>query len=187
MEWFDVCDENGQPTGETVSRDTAHRDGVLHRTAHVWVTRPHSGKWEVLLQKRSRNKDSHPGCWDTSSAGHIPAGSGPLPSAIRELNEELGILTTADRLAEIGRFCVDDVESFHGKPFHDHEYIFVYIFLDQVDTDRLVLQESEVESAAWFGLEELSRAVSHSQKDFCVPPESLVLLTEYLRTQTCPL
>lgn len=39
MEYFDVVDEKGVPTGATVSREAAHRDGVRHRTAHVWVTR----------------------------------------------------------------------------------------------------------------------------------------------------
>ena len=36
-------------------------------------------------------KESFPGMYDTSSAGHIPAGEEPLPSALRELSEELGM------------------------------------------------------------------------------------------------
>ena len=39
MEYLDIVNETGQPTGETVSRDIAHRDGIRHRTAHVYV--PH--------------------------------------------------------------------------------------------------------------------------------------------------
>ena len=34
MELLDICDEKGIPSGETVDRDIAHRDGILHRTAH---------------------------------------------------------------------------------------------------------------------------------------------------------
>ena len=89
MEYFDIVDESGLPTGEIVSRDIAHRDGIRHRTAHVWVVRPAHAGYDILLQKRSRNKDSFPGFFDTSSAGHIPAGSEPLPSALRELKEGL--------------------------------------------------------------------------------------------------
>ena len=91
MEILDVVDENGNPTGETVERTVAHKTGVRHRTSHVWVVRKNNGSMEILLQKRSKNKDSHPGCLDCSSAGHIPAGVDFIPSAIRELKEELGI------------------------------------------------------------------------------------------------
>ena len=86
-ELFDVCDEYGRPTGETVERSVAHGEGIPHRTAHVWIVRQQEGRWQILLQKRHRNKDSFPGMYDTSSAGHIPAGSEPLESARRELFE----------------------------------------------------------------------------------------------------
>ena len=86
MEYFDICDESGSPTGEIIDRETAHRDGILHRTAHVWIVRKKTQGYDILLQKRSMEKDSFPGLYDTSSAGHIPTGSEPLPSAIRELH-----------------------------------------------------------------------------------------------------
>ena len=35
MEIFDVVDEDGNPTGETVERTKAHADGIRHRTAHL--------------------------------------------------------------------------------------------------------------------------------------------------------
>ena len=91
MEYFDICDENGRPLGETVSRAEAHRRGIRHRTAHIWIIRLVQGRYEVLLQQRSLQKDSFPGLFDTSSAGHVPAGQEPLPSALRELKEELGL------------------------------------------------------------------------------------------------
>ena len=75
MEYFDVCDAAGEPTGAVVARDVAHREGIRHRTAHVWVVRRVGGRWQVLLQKRAAHKDSFPGKYDTSSAGHVRAGS----------------------------------------------------------------------------------------------------------------
>ena len=79
MEYLDIVDEQGRPTGGIVSRAEAHEKGILHRTAHVWVVRNVTGRAEVLLQKRSEEKESFPGMYDTSSAGHIPAGEEPLP------------------------------------------------------------------------------------------------------------
>ena len=92
MELLDVVDENGCPTGRAVDRETAHREGIRHRTAHVWLMREGRNGVEVLLQKRSANKDSYPGCYDISSAGHIPAGvrESRIPNCI--FLEELDML-----------------------------------------------------------------------------------------------
>ena len=70
-EIFDIIDTQGNPTGETVTREKAHAEGIPHRTAHIWIIREKDGRAEVLLQKRPMNKDSFPGKFDTSSAGHI--------------------------------------------------------------------------------------------------------------------
>lgn len=90
MELFDVIDSKGNPTGQIVSREKAHAEGIPHRTVHIWIIREKEGRVQILLQKRSQNKDSFPGKFDTSSAGHIQAGDEPLESAIRELKEESG-------------------------------------------------------------------------------------------------
>ena len=66
-EYFDIVDEAGQPTGEIISRDEAHQKGTLHRTAHVWLVKKKPGGYDVLLQKRSEEKDSFPGMYDTST------------------------------------------------------------------------------------------------------------------------
>ena len=97
MEIFDIVDEKGIPTGETIERTQAHEKGVRHRTAHIWIVREQDGKAQLLLQKRSAEKDSFPGRFDTSSAGHIQAGDEPEESAIRE---------TALQPPRDQRFCV---------------------------------------------------------------------------------
>ena len=56
MEILDVVDETGAPTGETVERAEAHREGVRHRTAHVWIARNRNGRIQLLLQKPEKNK-----------------------------------------------------------------------------------------------------------------------------------
>lgn len=91
MELLDVVTAEGIPTGEVIERKAAHQQGIRHRTAHLWLLRRHQGELQVLLQRRSLNKDSNPGCYDISSAGHIPAGMDYIPSCLRELREELGL------------------------------------------------------------------------------------------------
>lgn len=61
MEFFDIVDEKGIPTGESIERTQAHKKGIRHRTAHIWIIREQDGKAQLLLQKRSAEKDSFPG------------------------------------------------------------------------------------------------------------------------------
>ena len=121
MEFLDVVDENGIPTGETVERSIAHANGIRHRTSHVWLLRRRPEGVEVLLQKRSDDKDSFPGCYDTSSAGHIPAGVDFEDSALRELREELGITADATELNDCGLIRIQSESFFHGAPFKDDQ------------------------------------------------------------------
>ena len=180
MEYLDVCDETGRPTGAVVERDTAHSEGILHRTAHVWVLRQKDGRCQVLLQKRSLEKESFPGLYDTSSAGHIPAGSEPLPSALRELSEELGIAARPDQLAFAGTFRIRYEKVFHGKPFRDNEFTSVYVYREPVALEALTLQPGEVDEACWFDLEEVRAEIVVSRARFCVSKEGLDVLCGYL-------
>lgn len=181
MEYFDVCDEAGNPTGAVVSRDEAHRSGIRHRTAHVWVARRVEGRWQVLLQKRSENKDSFPGKYDTSSAGHIPAGDEPLESALRELAEELGLHAAPEQLRYAGTFDIRYEKEFHGKLFRDNELSHVYVYTEPVDIGDLTLQAEEVSRVDWFDLEDTWAALPTRRDVFCVPTPGMAVLREYLK------
>ena len=147
MELLDIVDENGIPTGEVVEREKAHREGVRHRTSHVWIARKRDGRVEILLQKRSQDKDSHPGCYDISSAGHIPAGVDFIPSALRELKEELGIEANPEELIYCGvrKGMYEDV--FYGRRFVDNQISNVYLlWKNDLEIEEYTIQESEIES-----------------------------------------
>ena len=180
MEYLDIVDEEGIPTGRIVSRDEAHGAGIRHRTAHVWIARLRGGRWEALLQKRSMMKESFPGLYDTSSAGHIPAGEEPLPSALRELGEELGIYAKPDELTFIGKFRTRYERVFHGKPFRDNEVTWVYLYTGAVDADKLTLQASEVDEARWFDVELVGEEIKTDRSRVCVPSGGFGLLMNYL-------
>ena len=60
--------ENARTRTE-IDRKTCHENKVWHRSAHVWVFDKERNR--VLCQKRSEKKDTFPGMWDISAAGHI--------------------------------------------------------------------------------------------------------------------
>ena len=176
MEYFATCPPTGLPTGQTISRAEAHATGTRHRTAHVWITRQANGRTQILLQKRSLSKDSFPGRYDTSSAGHIPAGCEPVESALRELEEELGIHASANELIPIGHFNIQYEMTFHDHLFKDNEYANVFILNRPVDIADITIQKEELDSVKWFDLEEVREAVARHDPRFCVPSDSLALL-----------
>lgn len=180
QEILDIVDENGEPTGETVEREFAHADGIRHRTSHVWLARKRNGRAEILLQKRAENKDSYPGCYDISSAGHIHAGDSYLPSARRELAEELGIEAGEEELQLIGYHRADLRTSFYGKPFLDQEISAVYLYEKPVRIADLILQESEVEGAAFFELEEALSRVRNGTLPNCIYEDELQMVKDAL-------
>lgn len=207
MELFDILDENGVPTGLTRERSLCHLLGTPHQTGHVWIVRKKNDcacqnvtinstnnadetsdklvdhatiQYELLLQKRSHDKDSFPDCYDISSAGHVPAGSAVLDSAIRELSEELGINASTDDLVMIGTHEGNSHSIFYGKPFHNHEFSTLYLYTRPVQIEDLVLQESEIQSVKWFDLNKLMEDVKNDAPGYCLYYDELQILKDAL-------
>lgn len=181
MELFDIRTPDGEKTGIVRERGVTHRDGSLHGTAHIWIVRENDQSgYDVLLQKRSEKKDSYPGCYDISAAGHMDAGDDWLETAVRELSEELGIKADDSDL-EFVRFRSGYFEGeFGGKPFKDNEISALYVYRKPVDIEALSLQESEVESMRWMDYAECLRGIRERLLNTCVREDEFLMLGEYL-------
>lgn len=178
MEYLDIVDEQGNPTGQTVERSVAHGEGIRHRTAHVWLVRKRGDSLEILLQKRCDAKESYPGCYDISSAGHIPAGVDFAASAIRELKEELGVEAEESELLFCGD-CMEECDAeFQGKPFHDREYSRVFALWCDREEAAFRLQPEEVSAVRWMGLDALMDAVDENSIPNCIFPEELPMVRQ---------
>ncbi len=85
---LEIVDRTGKVVG-TAPRRLAHGDPtLLHRVVHVVVV---NARGELLLQKRSPDKDVAPGKWDTSVGGHVAPGESIEAAVAREMKEELGV------------------------------------------------------------------------------------------------
>ena len=175
-EILDIVDEHGNPTGQTVEREKAHAQGIMHRTSHVWIVRKKEEKIQVLLQKRSINKESFPGCFDISSAGHIPAGCGYVESALRELSEELGVHAYEEDLIFCGDRLVLWDDKFNGKVFCDRQYSRVFALWLSQDEKDFILQPEEVDAVLWMDLEQCMEAVKQNTISHCMVLEELEMV-----------
>ena len=168
-EQIDVLNADGTPAGYACGRSKVHAEGLWHRTVHIWAF---DRKGRILFQLRSRVKESNPGLYDTSCAGHISAGDSSLNAAVRELREELGITKSSRDLEYLFKAAHESV--LNGGAYLDNEYYDVYkITLSDSEIDSLVPQPGEVDGFVWMTREEFfakhkihpEKFVSHP-KDF---------------------
>lgn len=181
-EYFDILNEDGSKTGEIKLRELVHQDGDLHGGSHIWVIRcPKEGGVELLLQKRSENKDAFPGSYDISSAGHLGPGETFEEAAVRELQEELGIEVTEGELTFVCQRFSQYQGEFHGKPFHNREINRVYLLEKDVALEELSLQEEEVESVKWMKISDIVAEMDAGNPKMCVSRTEIGLLTDWLK------
>jgi len=179
-EYLDIADEQGNPTGETVERNYAHENGIRHRTAHLWLVRIKDGRVQLLMQKRAENKESYPGCYDISSAGHIPAGDSFTVSAVRELGEELGISADEDELVFCGDRKISTDHVFCGRPFHDRQVSRVFFIWRDLEESEFNIQHEELESVRWIDFDECVKGVKNNTFKNCISGEELEMLRNKL-------
>lgn len=169
MEYFDILDEHFNPTGEIRERTEVHRLGLLHRTVHIWVVKKENGRLYVLLQKRAAHKDSYPGFYDISSAGHMMAGDDYLVSAMRELSEEIGIEAQPEEFIDLGYKRTNHKTKFYGEDFINNEISKVYVYdATGKDLEDFKLQKEEVEEVIWVDYEKVSDDVVTGRLKNCI-------------------
>ena len=171
MEYIDIFDENNNPTGEIKEKVQAHEDGNFHRTAHIWIM---NNKKELLLQKRSATKKSHPNCWDISGAGHIKAGETVLEGAIRELKEELGIKINASDLKFIAIVKSTKIPK-------NMEFAYVYLLRCNEKVENYIFEDDEVSEVKYVYFEELEKMVANREKGLLIHEEEYNKLFEFIR------
>lgn len=155
IELIDVLTPEGVPTGERKPKPEIHRDGDWHRAIHVWIVTPDH---RILLQRRSMRKENNPGLWDVSAAGHVSAGEDLVDSAIREVQEELGLTLQREELRHIATLSASCV--LNGGTYFDNELHEMFIVRRAVDLNALVLQPEEVDAAELVTFDELRKRVA---------------------------
>ncbi|MCL5245418.1 NUDIX domain-containing protein [Cellulophaga sp. 20_2_10] len=156
-ELIDILDSDGNKTGKTALKSESHKNGWFHQTVHIWF---YTNDNEVLLQKRAKNKAVFPLLWDVSVAGHIGAGEKIEASALREVEEEIGVLVLETDLHKIG--CFKSIQK-HTVTLIDCEYNHTFISKLNVDFTSLKKQDSEVEDLQLKSISEFKKDLDDSE------------------------
>lgn len=137
-ELIDICDKSNNLTNVQKMKSEAHRNGLWHRAAHVWI---YNSKGEILLQLRAKERSLYPNMWDTSAAGHVGAGEDPVTSALREIKEEIGLKVKQEDLYFLK---IRKVKAIY-KNIKNNEFDYVYFLKFNGDIKKLKLQNEEVQ------------------------------------------
>lgn len=134
-ELLDVVDARNTVVAQ-LTRAEIHARGLMHRSVHILVF---DMKGQLFVQKRSHSKDTNPGLWDTSAAGHVDAGELPLDAAARELQEELGLQVPTPALEWVARL----------EPDADLGNEFIELYRITSDA-RMTLEAGEIDDGRWY-------------------------------------
>ncbi len=139
MEKWDLFDAKRQPLNRTHIRGEALKEGEYHLVVEIWTI---NSKGEILLTLRHPEKDVYPDYWE-NTGGSALAGETSLEAAVRELEEETGIIARPEEL--------EFVDSVNAKTaIHD-----VYLLIKDWPLTNIKLQDGETSDAQWVSFERM--------------------------------
>lgn len=147
-ELFDVVDEANVVIRQE-KRALVHAEDLRHRAMHLFA---YNKRGDLFLQKRSLLKDSCPGLWDSSAAGHLDVGESYADCARRELEEELGVVAEVEKIAEV-------------PAIEETGWEFVELF-KCVHAGPFTFPCSEIEGGLFFPVEVIEKWVEARPEDF---------------------
>jgi isopentenyl-diphosphate delta-isomerase len=150
-------DAQGQPTGETAAKATAHN---AHTKMHLGFScYVFNKQGQLLVTQRALNKQVWPGVWTNTVCGH-PAPAEQLEGAItRRATHELG-LTVTDIQIVLPHY------TYKTPPFDgiiEHEFCPVYLARTTAEPKP---NPQEVEDTAWIAWPEFVAAAQADHSDF---------------------
>ena len=149
-----IVDDDDNIVGEMQLFD-AMAAGKNLRVSHILVI---SSQGLMLLQQRGPNIMA-PNLWNAAAAGHVDAGDTYESTAVKELEEEMGLTTSAEQLNYLGKIHMP-VKSDNG----DHAKFHVGYW---VQNDGEVHPDpEEVSDYKWVSVEELEAAITKNPSDF---------------------
>ncbi|HNT29987.1 MAG TPA: NUDIX domain-containing protein [bacterium] len=135
-EILDIVDEQDRIIGQEKRGICNRSPGIIHRAAYVLVF---NRARELYMHRRSLSKDTCPGMWSVSCAGHVESGENYETTAQRELFEELGV-----------RAEVNYWEKYLLRYSNENEYSAIF---HTAYEGPFVLEPSEILEGAFYTLE----------------------------------
>lgn len=143
-EYTDLYDENKKLTGEKIYREKGKKaivpSGKFTIVVLAFII---NSEGKYLVQKTSARKK---GVW-AFPGGHVKSGQTSLEAIVDELKEEMNL-----------EFDINKIELFKTYKY-ESAFKDVFIIRSDVNINKLVLQEDEVESAQFLTADEINKLI----------------------------
>jgi isopentenyldiphosphate isomerase len=150
LEQWEIYDRAGNPTGKIVNKKDGLGKNEYHLAVEIWVI---NDAGEILLQQRSASVELLPGLWGLTT-GRVQAGETSLQAAVRELQEEMGILLSEDALQFIERIPRDD---------ETHLIWDIFVAYQEIPIETVHIQKEEVAAARYVTPKEFSHMIKKGE------------------------
>ena len=135
-----------------VEKLEAHEKGLRHKAVSVFVMRGD----RVLLQQRALHKYHTPGLWANTCCTHPGWDESSEATAVRRLNEELGITGQTPRFRQRAEYRADV-----GNGLIEHEVVDIFV-VDATPQMTVAPNPDEVMAVRWVSMAELAKDVDAS-------------------------
>lgn len=147
MERNDLYDENRRPLGRSCLRGEPILPGEYILVVCCWVT---NGVDQLLLTKRSPEKDFYPGYWE-NSGGRAQAGEKSRQAIAREVQEETGIAAREED------FIFLDTQR------TDSAFFDFYMLIHPAPLEEIRLQKGETCDKRWVTFQQVHAMIDRGE------------------------
>ncbi len=158
-EFLDVYDENNKPLNKSYDRNKVHDEGLWHHEILVIII---NNKNQVLLQKRSYKKRHLAGKW-ALCAGHVVSGETEKATAVRELQEELGL--------KILQKDLEFIEIFKKSDPTNRKFSYIYVLRTDKKLKEIKIQSSELTRVKYVSIRRLIKLIKSKEKHLAFADE----------------
>lgn len=157
--------EQNEPIG-IVNREEGINRGLLLEGVQLWIINPETN--QVLMQRRSKNKQNNPNKIDVSVSAHVDPDETATQAMLREAREEIGLTDSEYLYNNMQKFAENKINlADYGR---QGRYImhFYLAFLNN-PLESYTKQDSEVEELFFMDYEEVKRRVRCDDPEMLMP------------------
>ena len=174
-EYFDILDEQGNPTGEKRSRFEAHSQGLWHKVVHIYLFRKINNEIEFLVHLRSKTKDLNPNTWDTRFGGHLKSDESIEDALVMEIKDEIGLTLKPNDFIQ--------GETQRSDKFPNREFVSVFYHNYNDELDKLKFDDGEVQAVKWMTLEDIIESMKKEPKNWSGGPTGFTQIFNFLKSK----
>lgn len=161
MEIFDLYDKHGNKLNKQMARGSKTSEGEYHRVVHIWIQHTNG---EYLIQQRNKSTDRNPYQW-APTAGAVQALEDSKESALRETQEEIGILLEPNDFVYKDSLFIDN---------EDSNYIIdMYLVKKDIPLSQVTIDKTEVKAVQYASKEKIYKMIENKTfwNFFALQPE----------------